>query len=60
MQIAIIGGGISGLTAGYRLHQKFDVTLFEASSYIGGHTNTIEVQTDSGDVAVDTGIHRFQ
>ena len=59
MQIAIIGGGISGLTAGYRLHEQFDVTLFETNSYIGGHTNTIEVQTDDGDVAVDTGFIVF-
>ena len=38
MRIAIIGGGISGLTAGYHLHKQFDVTLFEANNYLGGHT----------------------
>ena len=59
MKIAIIGGGISGLTAGYRLHEHFDVTLFESNSYIGGHTNTIDVETDEGQVAVDTGFIVF-
>ena len=59
MRIAIIGGGISGLTAGYRLHRQFDVTLFEANNYIGGHTNTINVPTDNGNVAVDTGFIVF-
>ena len=51
MRIAIIGGGISGLTVGYRLHEQFDVTLFEANDYVGGHTNTINVSTDNGDIA---------
>lgn len=59
MRIAIIGGGISGLTAGYHLHQQFDVTLFEAHDYLGGHTNTFDVPTDNGSVAVDTGFIVF-
>ena len=59
MRIAIIGGGISGLTAGYRLHDHHSVTLFESNTYIGGHTNTIDVQTDGGKVAVDTGFIVF-
>ena len=59
MRIAIIGGGISGLTVGYRLHEQFDVTLFEANDYVGGHTNTINIPTDNGDVAVDTGFIVF-
>ena len=51
MKIAIIGGGISGLTAGYRLHEHFDVTLFESNNYIGGHTNTIDLETDEWPVS---------
>ena len=43
MKIAIIGSGISGLTAAYALHKKHDISVFEANSYVGGHTNTIEV-----------------
>ena len=59
MRIAIIGGGISGLTAGYYLHKQFDITLFEANDYLGGHTNTIDIPTDQGSLAVDTGFIVF-
>ncbi|MEL7498187.1 MAG: FAD-dependent oxidoreductase [Planctomycetota bacterium] len=59
MKIAIIGGGISGLTAGFRLHESHEVSLFEANNYIGGHTNTIDVPTPNGAVAVDTGFIVF-
>ena len=59
MRIAIIGGGISGLTSGFHLHKQNDITLFEANDYLGGHTNTVEVQTDRGPVAVDTGFIVF-
>lgn len=59
MKIAIVGGGISGLTAGYRLFKDHDVTLFEANDYIGGHTHTIDVETAGGMLAVDTGFIVF-
>ena len=55
MRIAIIGSGISGLTAAHLLHRDFDIQIFEANDYIGGHTHTIPVQTDSGSYMVDTG-----
>jgi predicted NAD/FAD-binding protein len=55
MNIAIIGAGIAGLTAAHRLHPDHDITVFEAGDYVGGHTNTIDVSTPSGDWAVDTG-----
>ncbi|WED22725.1 FAD-dependent oxidoreductase [Vibrio sp. JC009] len=55
MKIAIIGTGISGLTAGYYLHRHHDITLFEANSYIGGHTATVDVEVDGRNYAVDTG-----
>ena len=35
MKIAIIGSGISGLTASYLLNRKHDITLFEKNDYIG-------------------------
>ena len=54
-RIAIIGSGISGLGCAYFLHQRYDITLFEAGSYIGGHTNTIAVREGACEVAVDTG-----
>ncbi len=55
MRIAIIGGGISGLTAAYYLCREHDVTLFEAADYVGGHTNTVEVNLDGETHSVDTG-----
>jgi len=55
MDIAIIGTGISGLTAAHRLQGEHDLTLFEAGSHVGGHTNTVHVETDHGAWDVDTG-----
>jgi len=55
MDIAIIGSGISGLTAAHRLDSEHDVTLFEAGPYVGGHTNTVHVETADGAWDVDTG-----
>jgi predicted NAD/FAD-binding protein len=59
MKIAIIGTGISGLTAAWRLHRQHDLTLFEANNYIGGHTNTVEVELEGKRYAVDTGFIVF-
>ena len=50
-RIAVIGGGISGLTAGYVLSRTDHVTLFEADRRLGGHADTHLV----GPVPVDTG-----
>ncbi|WP_133105187.1 NAD(P)/FAD-dependent oxidoreductase [Psychrobacter sp. S4(2024)] len=46
--IAIIGSGVSGLTCAHYLATQFDVTVFEASDYIGGHVNTIDVTLQDG------------
>lgn len=44
-RIAIVGGGVSGLVAASELHRAgHEVTVFEAGTYAGGHTNTIEVE----------------
>lgn len=55
MKIAIIGAGISGLSAARRLSPKHEVTLFEQDTRVGGHTNTVIVKTPDGEQPVDTG-----
>lgn len=55
MRIAIIGTGISGLTAAHRLASRHNLTLFEANDYIGGHTHTVEVELGGERHAIDTG-----
>jgi predicted NAD/FAD-binding protein len=55
MKIAIIGSGISGISCAYYLRNACDVTLFESNDYLGGHTATKTIETDSGKYAIDTG-----
>ena len=59
MKIAIVGTGIAGMVTAYLLHRDHDITVFEAAGYIGGHTNTIDVQLDGRTYAVDTGFIVF-
>ncbi|TBN49551.1 NAD(P)/FAD-dependent oxidoreductase [Pseudomonas sp. BGI-2] len=59
MNIAIIGSGISGLTSAYLLNRRHEITLFEASDWIGGHTHTVDVTVDDQRYAVDTGFIVF-
>src|SRR3954447_4770147 len=59
MNIAIIGGGVSGLVTAHLLHPHHEITVFEAGNYAGGHTNTLEVKASDGDIAVDTGFIVF-
>ncbi len=54
-RIAIIGAGISGMASAYYLSRRHTVWLFEAEPRLGGHTNTIVVDSESGPVPVDTG-----
>ena len=57
--IAVIGSGISGLTAAYLLSKKHQVTVFEKSDRIGGHTATVDVEKNGKRYAIDTGFIVF-
>jgi predicted NAD/FAD-binding protein len=57
--IAIIGSGISGLTAAYLLSKKHKVTVFEKNDKIGGHTATVDVEIANETFAIDTGFIVF-
>jgi len=59
MKIAIIGTGIAGNLAAYRLSRKHDITVYEADSRIGGHTNTVDVLAAGQRWAIDTGFIVF-
>jgi len=59
MKLAVIGSGISGLTAAYALHRSHDVTVFEAGSYAGGHTNTVVAEAYGRSWNIDTGFIVF-
>jgi uncharacterized protein len=54
--VAVVGGGVSGLTAAYLLQRTHHVTLFEADDRLGGHAHTHDVAlSDGGTAAVDSG-----
>ena len=53
-KIAIIGSGISGISASYFLSSKYEVQLYEKNNYLGGHTRTINISTDNN-LPIDTG-----
>jgi predicted NAD/FAD-binding protein len=57
--IAIIGSGISGLTAAYLLSKKNNITVFEKDKNIGGHTATVDIEKDGEQLAIDTGFIVF-
>ncbi|UGX91130.1 FAD-dependent oxidoreductase [Bradyrhizobium barranii subsp. barranii] len=54
-RIAVIGTGISGMSAAWLLSERHDVTVYERDGRLGGHSNTVEVRTPDGVIPVDTG-----
>ena len=60
MKIAIIGSGISGISAAYNLGAEHEIVIYESNSQIGGHTNTVSVDDELGYTwNVDTGFIVF-
>ena len=60
MKIAVIGSGISGLSAAYYLSKKHKVDLFEKEDHFGGHAHTINISyEEKKQVAVDIGFIVF-
>jgi predicted NAD/FAD-binding protein len=54
--VAVVGAGVSGLTAAHLLQRRYDVTLYEAQDRLGGHAHTHDVERTVGDtVPVDSG-----
>jgi uncharacterized protein len=51
-RVAVIGSGVSGLTAAYLLQRQHDVLLFESDDRLGGHAHTHELTTPDGHTAV--------
>ena len=56
LKIAIVGSGIAGLAAAHALRDSANITLFEAGSYFGGHTHTVDISLPTPKGAVTHGI----
>lgn len=55
MRIAVVGSGISGLSAAWLLSRHHEVVLYEQNDRLGGHTDTHQVEVDGRSLQVDTG-----
>jgi len=52
--LAIIGTGISGMSAGYFLRDKYDITFYEKEDYVGGHTCTLGIVEEGQEIFIDS------
>jgi predicted NAD/FAD-binding protein len=59
LRVAVVGTGISGLSAAWLLSQRHDVTVYERSYRIGGHSNTVVASVGGASIPVDTGFIVF-
>ena len=55
MKIGVIGSGVSGLVSALTLQERFEVSLFEKNSKLGGHSNTVTIQQENKKYSVETG-----
>jgi predicted NAD/FAD-binding protein len=58
-KIAVIGSGISGLLTTYLLQHRYHVSLYEQQDYLGGHTNTVDIEQNGIQYPVNTGFIVF-
>lgn len=59
MKIAVVGSGISGLSAAFYLSKKYKVDLFEQDDHFGGHSYTYEIKDNNKTISVDLGFIVF-
>ena len=59
MKIAVVGSGISGLSAAYFLSKKHYVDLFEQEDHFGGHSHTLDISINEKKISVDIGFIVF-
>ncbi len=59
MKVAVIGSGISGLSAAYHLSKKNHVDLFEKEDHFGGHSYTLDCVLENKKISVDVGFIVF-
>ena len=59
MKVAVIGSGISGLSAAHYLSKNFKVDLFEKNDHFGGHSHTLDINDENNIIPVDIGFIVF-
>lgn len=59
MRLAVIGSGISGMSAAWLLSVEHDVDVLEAEDSLGGHTHTVDITVDGVAATADTGFMVF-
>ncbi len=59
LRVAVIGSGVSGLSAAWLLSGRHEVIVYEKDHRLGGHANTVDVPVRDGVVSVDAGFIVF-
>lgn len=58
-KLAVIGGGIAGVSAAHLLHDKYEVTLFEKNNHMGGNNHSAQITSRGNIVKVPMGVITF-